>query len=754
MEKILSLGYDLGDGETIIDAVTFQIQDGNNMPFAQQEIGALRMPDSSKDGEAIPTGFGYDERKNVVFSNSISGDPESISDIHAYFKRKPTDLLGNISKERSVELINLFENGTLPSVEDCPEINSREFEEFKESVQTFTDAIFSDGTFKQSVSFHAQDCDRIKFCVGHPTKWNRLDALIYFAILNETILGNGKYLKKPAELVLAEESRAAYLYMREQNKITAGNMQILPQGTCSLLIDVGSSTIDVTAVTKDARNSQYNSGNNYLGVRSIDFMIKDWFLKELKAKDSLSLISSIIKNNPSQETAMILACRKAKEQAYSTANGTSQISFQVVKKLTQKDIDHLAKTKSVAATLGEFIRISPDSTEELQKLGNASWTALFRKFLEEQKTALQDMGLKIGRIIMTGSAVRMSFVPEIIREVFNEVPKNEKILDASPSHSISKGLALVGSSDAKSKQFQQTIEQLNSTDIPEIIKRDLPSLASNIAPIIENIIVRVVLEQVERWRKGYIKTLNDMSANIERELSADNLKSKLESSEEYNAALKKWTVDALGKDIANKLLQICDQYNVTGFDLDSLNVAKNVAINPQTGRIEIAPYGGVVDFAGAIAGIIGGIITFVIFPAVVGAVLLIISSISATIAGILFTVLAAIPGPGWFVIAAVVAIAIGKLIAEGVDGFKNDFNKKVANYDIPLIIDPPFLPTVRPRERVTDDKIKKKIAEQNLKDKIEEALLKDQTNVAKSVSAAISEQVKQRTDEIKFFIES
>ena len=64
-EKICCFGYDLGDGETIIDAVT---TDEN---LNVQEIPGLRMPDSVKEGEPIPTGFGYDQDNKVFLIPSI-----------------------------------------------------------------------------------------------------------------------------------------------------------------------------------------------------------------------------------------------------------------------------------------------------------------------------------------------------------------------------------------------------------------------------------------------------------------------------------------------------------------------------------------------------------------------------------------------------------------------------------------------------------------------------------------------------------
>lgn len=58
LSRVLSLGYDLGDGETIVDAVTFSYNPNNQQNFQQDNLFDLRMPDTAQAGQAIPTGYG------------------------------------------------------------------------------------------------------------------------------------------------------------------------------------------------------------------------------------------------------------------------------------------------------------------------------------------------------------------------------------------------------------------------------------------------------------------------------------------------------------------------------------------------------------------------------------------------------------------------------------------------------------------------------------------------------------------------
>ncbi len=250
--------------------------------FNQSNLFDLRMPDTDDADKAIPTGYG--KRNNgITFDNSIASEPEGITEIRTYFKRKPKDLLGAITTARYFELEKIFSTGEWPDSSVCPEVYTDEFNNFKNSVQEFTNAIFSDEKFVESVRENSADRDKIVACVGHPTKWDKLDALIYKTILKDSILGKTTYHDKLFSFILAAESRAAYLFLRDK-----GTVKDNPQGTCSLLIDVGSSTIDVTAAIQNSRNYSYNDGNNYLGVRIIDFMIRDWYFEQLKNHEKRS----------------------------------------------------------------------------------------------------------------------------------------------------------------------------------------------------------------------------------------------------------------------------------------------------------------------------------------------------------------------------------------------------------------------------------------------------------------------------------
>lgn len=741
--RLASFGYDLGDGETIIDIA---LTDSNLNVDTSHEV---RMPDCQKEATAIPTGFGRDADGNVILVPSILLDSDNVTDIHAYFKRRPGDLLGPLTPQRYNDLLLLFSNETWPEQADCPEVYTPAFQYFKESVQVFTDTLFTDASFQESARFLAAGKDEVIFCVGHPTKWNKLDRLIYRTILRGTILGASEFVDKPASLVVAEESRAAYLYMREKTRMENRKTSILPKGTCTLLIDIGSSTIDITAVTSDSRNSQYNSGDNYLGVRSIDYIIRDWYLDNLRSQPNgdfyMAQYQDLIKQNPTYAAALILKCRDAKEKVYSTTVGKATIYFGIFPpvKLTREIINDLAQTVPILPVL-ETITAVPE--DEAALLKDCSWIDAFKKMLLEQKKTMEEKSLKIGRIIMTGSATKMTFIPPFIREAFEDVGNDDILQDSAPSRSISRGLSLVGPSDLISRNFQADMEVVLNDEIPQIIAQDFPALAEMLGDVVEKTISEIIRKHMIAWREGKIDTIAQMSRQIEQDCSEENLIEVLSRSDEYNSAIKHWAEDVVGKDIALKLQLICKDYKVTEFSLESLNVMKGIRIDPITGDVEIDVAGGLLDTVRNVVSLICGLIAGFLVVDIAAAIVLIVAMISVDLAVLIFSGLVSMGPVGWAVLAAVLVIGVKELLSRGLDGFKDLFVSKVQGWDLPDIA----------RKLLTDKKINEQIKKADLKKKIFDGLLDEQnkTNIVNAISLALREQVEKRADDIKFVIEA
>lgn len=728
------IGYDLGDGETITDLVSLIAeQAGNRTNFTD-----MTMPGSTEPGRAIPTAFAFDESGKMIFSQTILAMPEDVKNVVVNFKRRPTDLLKRDDGKSDAELIEfLRRQSKWPSASDWRDGNTDKMLNFKNSVIAFTNAIFDNQDYKERVRSAASGSEEIVFCVGHPTNWSDLDIAIYKLIMQNSVLGIGKYADKKTSIVMEAESRAAFLYSKDLAAL--GN---LSNGSSVLLIDVGSSTIDITAMIAASNNYQYNSGSNYLGARSIDFIIRDWYLEQLKANPSdWNLYQSIERNNYSVSNALTLACRKAKEDVYTTGIGVVHFGLFRGVRISADDLEQLIEHTPIANVLKETIQLP---MEEYHAMGNKSWKQLFREFLTEKKKEMNRKGIQVGHIILTGSASKMTFVPKIILEVFSEVSSSSLKYDMDPSRTISKGLALVGPSDDKSKIFMQDVNRLIDEKLPQIVKENIPALGNEMGTIISNVIVPIIKERINDWKKCHITTINTMNRRIEEDCSEKNLTNLLKNNTAYTGAIEKWLKDKVGKDIAMELKAICEKHGVRGISVEKLNVMTTPEIDIP-GGISIDPLA-FMDAISAIIAVIAGIIAGVSITTIMAVITVVISIISETLAGILFTILVGMGPVGWGILAAVLGLAVTVLVKQGFDSVKGLFKEKVMSWDLPEIA----------RKAVTDDKINECIRKADISGQIKKGFSSEKVinDIADKVTVQLKTQVEKRAEDIKYAIQS
>ena len=736
MAKKLFIGYDLGDGETITDLAI--LDDQQVRAGSRVDIISMTMPDNNTAGQAIPTVYGVSrETGRIVFASSILNDPEDVRNIHSNFKRCPSDLMAPMDEPRRLSLMNALQQGW-PAREDYPELYTEQLMAFAEAVQSFTDALFTDEKFCQVIASSAVGCREIVFCVGHPTRWDEFDAAVYAGILRRTVIGQSRFRNVPATLVMAAESRAAFLYVKNNT----GMVDIIPKNQSALLIDIGSSTIDLTALSADSRNNQYNSGNNYLGARGIDYLILEWYLERLrKSPEDWEEYEQLIAANPTMLQAAVLSCRKAKEDVYSQSSGKSKILFAnfAPMRVNRDDITALAQSMPLQDVLSRYAQL-PD--EVRNDMGRRSWTEQFEEFLNRSKREMTRQKLNITRIILTGSASKMPFVHDIVSRVFD---KAQVLNDADPSRSISKGLALVGPSNEKSLDFQTELNELVRTDVPQIISDDLSALAGPLARHIETVVVGIVQDCFREWQSGAITTLEQMSWKIERACSEDCLDELLSQDREYNEIIQAWLVDTVGRDIAIRLKKVCDKYGMAGINLDQLNLLKVSGIDLGN-KVVVTPGAEIVDAIANAVAVVAGIITTVILPVVLVIVLEILALVASNIAWLLCSALMLIPGWGIAILIGLAGVAVFNAMRKGMDGAKQMLLDKLQAANLPQ----------KARKLISENKVMQKLNEARLHEKIEESIMEPRCvdQIVSSISDKLSLLILKRAEDIKYVLES
>lgn len=734
MAKITYIGFDLGDGETITDFVTIE----SGKTTTKTLFDNMTMPDSVNPGQAMPSVFAFDDTGDVIFSQTISADPEAVKSIITNFKRRPGDLIGDFEFPYDEETVRIKSFSNWPDISVWPEGNTQEMLTFRDNVTAFTNAIFTNSNYLNRLKTATQNSDEIVFCVGYPTNWSALDIAIYELILKNTVIGTGEYAGKKASLIMEAESRAAFLYAKDIEAFGT-----LSKGSSALLIDVGSSTIDITAMTALSNNHQYNSGSNYLGARSIDFIIRELYLSKIRKQPALwAMYEDLVKENPTISYALALSCRRAKEQIFSSTNGMAVINFALFPgiRLTADELNQIIDKTPISDILKQTINLNE---REQALMGNKTWKELFKEFLIEQKALMAEHGIIIECIILTGSASKMPFVPEIVSEVFYEIPEEALKYDMDPSRTISKGLALVGPSNDKSKNFQKDLNILVDKKLKHIVNAAIPALARELGKVVAGIVTPRMKKRIADWKDGKIKTLNEMNEYIKRDCSEENLTRILSNNPHYQKAIENWLKYKVGKDIALELKELCDKYDIQDISVEDLNIMTMPVLN--IGTIPLDP----LEFTktiSTIVAVISGVISAASIGTIMGVVVLVVSFISQSLAVTLFAALSAMGPVGWGILAAVVGVAVTVLVAGGFNKFKDLFKDKVMDWNLPQVA----------RKTMTDERINKSFAEANLPKQIYESFRdpKLREQIIEKVAANLKNQIELRAEDIKYAIES
>lgn len=317
---------------------------------------------------------------------------------------------------------------------------------------------------------------------------------------------------------LTSESRAAIFYAR--SKETFAND--ISQG--GIVFDLGSSTLDFTYLAED--NKPIDFGYD-LGASKIDEAILENMI--LTNGDVVEFITKY----PEYTDALKFKARKFKEEAYSRNElSPTNSGFPLCNIIPEKE-------ESYDMYQDTYVKLRIKNLEELN--------AMVEKkvhYMELLRNAMLDFkdnhipGKTVNGVFLTGGASRMNFIRPIIAEVFSVPIEKIKIDNDNPSLTISRGIALLGTTDAV------------TTVLVEELKRELPrfinietkfySLAENLACDITNRAWSTVEDTCNRWiRKG-------------NGTDTDELKAWLENDVEY---FKNYRVSAIVNDIIQQFLK-------------------------------------------------------------------------------------------------------------------------------------------------------------------------------------------------------
>lgn len=394
--------------------------------------------------------------------------------------------------------------------------------------------------------------------VGRPSGWSNQEGEEYQKLLKET----GVPL-----INVVSESRGAFMQAKEAGKLTVNELK-----SSALIVDIGSSTTDFTFV-KNLSEKPMDFGHNGLGAALIDKAI---LARTLASDEQKAELEAAFEQHPNLHARCELQCRKAKEKYFSNEEMYKDPEVQV-----QGVFERLNK-KLIFEPIVNNIIVQKILNQPLPELNHKSWTKAFRETVSEVKKKLDQQGITIKVLLMTGGASRMKFTHRICEEIF---PEAQFRPDSEPEFCIAKGLAYVGRWELRAVVFKEEIDELCSSKLPSIIKDHIPELIELlISPLVQGLIENAVKPGLRNWRTGQVRTLADLEPHSEL------LAKRWITSDEANQQITDKCVNWLSKiqdDLAVETDLICQKFHIPRSQLKL-----NIGLTPDDVLTTKLPIGG------------------------------------------------------------------------------------------------------------------------------------------------------------------
>ena len=278
---------------------------------------------------------------------------------------------------------------------------------------------------------------------------------------------------------LTSESRAAIFYAR--SKETFAND--ISQG--GIVFDLGSSTLDFTYLAED--NKPIDFGYN-LGAGKIDEAILENMIL------TNGEVQEFITKYPEYRDALKFKARKFKEEAYSRNElSPTNSGFPLCNIIPEQE-------ESYDAYQDTYVKLRIKNLEELNAMVEEKVN-----YMELLRQAMQDFkdnhipGKTVNGVFLTGGASRMNFIRPIVAEVFSLPLEKIKIDSDNPSLTISRGIALLGTTDAVTTVLVEELKR----ELPKFINMEtkIDGLAEKMANDVTTKAWSTVKDTCDRWVK-------------------------------------------------------------------------------------------------------------------------------------------------------------------------------------------------------------------------------------------------------------
>lgn len=481
-------GFDLGDGESCVALYT------------SQQVEPVVIPVHGR-GSFLTAVADFDGR--TVIGPLASDNPQA-ENLRVCFKR--TFRAGNGDTERA---ITAFAAGVLTALRDHT---------------TIRDVL---------------DSDEASFVVGCPADWSKEVRDRYLTLLTSAGLPN---------VHLVSESRAAFLSAAMTDDQAELRHLLMD---CALVIDLGSSTLDLAYVC-DGQEYAVSTMGTQVGGGILDELLLEYAISQHCAEEA-AVIRRVLDSEPAWKNRLMLSARRLKERFFTLDNGDALTKQETVFREGRHVLDI-----TISNAVIEELSVRPSSLLNGESFRSRMMNCLM---MAQQVTAKRPPKI----VLLTGGASRMAFFRQLCRETF---PNAQFQHSTSPEYDIARGLACAGHIDEMLKRLKADVASYVESDTVENhVAPAMPKLTEALSgAMTDELLEQVILPEYRAWQQGRTDTFADMEAKCQTR--AEELLKTDKWREQLSAVVTPW-VDGILTEVQHDLNELCVKY---GVDIQRLQI--------------------------------------------------------------------------------------------------------------------------------------------------------------------------------------
>ncbi|MBR3763791.1 MAG: hypothetical protein IKK57_04470 [Clostridia bacterium] len=461
------------------------------------------------DGESCVT-WSRDITANEPTPIAVAG---RLSFISAVAMMGDVPMVGSLASADNPALTNLQVCFKRHFLEDRPEIN--------EAIRHFAQGVMNALRQNEAVRDIVDDPEQACFIVGCPAGWKEEARARYRHLLTEAGMPNVR---------LASESRAAFetALRRRMDGVDAAMIE-----DCVLVIDIGSSTLDLAYVCDGEEHSVEVVGDVKLGGGLMDEMIVQHALRSMCDPAASATLQDFLQRNPAWYSRIMLEARALKERYFQHEEHYFA---------TGEALEKFIRIPGLPGVSGLNIRLDPEIVQfhiisrPHPLLDGMSFESRLSNTLKNVHQRIREREPKI--VILTGGPSRMRFFREMCEEEFTH---SAVIVSDEPEFDIARGLAWAGSVDEGAARLLSEMRAYIASDAVEnLVTENMDGLIASVAQALgEKLMKKCVLQTFRMWREGQLETLKDFEDRTGGAIAA-YLRSA-EGQQVIQGAVKPWT---------------------------------------------------------------------------------------------------------------------------------------------------------------------------------------------------------------------